>query len=449
MRVGSLGFWSLMVAFGVLGMASAGHARVQEPGVILPMRERAEVIDRLLGQRLDRLVPRLMREHSVDLWIVLGREYNEDPVLKTMLPATWLNARRRTILVFHDPGEGRDVERLAVARYRVGRQFESAWDPDTQPDQWARLAEIIAARAPERIAINVSETFAHADGLTHSEHEALMAALPEPTRDRLVSGERLAVGWLETRTPEELEVYASVCRIAHEIMAEALSERVIQPGVTTTDDVKWWCRERIRELGLTTWFHPLVSIQRGNTGTDLLEMVTGDEQVIHRGDLLHMDLGIRYLRLHTDTQQMAYVLRRGETEAPKGLRDAFKVGNEMQDILTERFAAGRTGNEVLRHALDEARARGIEAMVYTHPLGLHGHAAGPAIGMWDKQGGVPGTGDYPIRDRTCYAIELSVTVPIPEWGGQRVRVMQEEDAVFEDGVVRYLDGRQTELHLVR
>ena len=425
----------------------SGVAAAQGPGVILTMREQAETIDRLLGDRLETLVPPLMREHGIDMWIIIAREYNEDPVLETMLPATWLAARRRTILVFHDTGER--VDRLAVSRYGVGEHFESAWDPDTQPDQWARLAEIIAERDPRSIALNVSETFAHADGLSHAQHRAFMRALPEAMHDRVVSGERLAVNWLEVRTPDELEVYSSICRIAHAILAEALSERVIQPGVTTTDDVKWWARERINELGLETWFHPIVSIQRAGSGTDLLTMLSAGDEVIRRGDLLHMDLGIRYLRLHTDTQQMAYVLRAGETEAPAGLRRAFAVGNTMQDILTDRFAQGRTGNDILLDALAEARARGIDAMVYTHPLGLHGHAAGPAVGMWDKQGGVPGTGDYPVRDRTCYAIELSVTVPLPEWGDQPVRIMQEEDAVFEAGSVRYLNGRQTELHLVR
>ncbi|MEO1511572.1 MAG: M24 family metallopeptidase, partial [Planctomycetota bacterium] len=363
-------------------------AGARQPGVVLPMRERAEVVDAWLLQRLDRIVPELMRENGVDMWIVLGREYNEDPVLKTMLPATWLNARRRTVLVFHDAGPGTIVERLAVSRYDVGELFESAWDPDEQPDQWARLAEIIEQRDPERIGLNISPTFALADGLAHSQHEELLAALPTRLHERIVPAEPLAIGWLERRLPEEMEVYASVCRIAHEIMAEALSERVIQPGVTTTDDLKWWCRERIRELGLVTWFHPLVSVQRHEASAGFLEMISGGEQVIRRGDLIHLDLGITYLRLNTDTQQMAYVLRRGEYEPPAGLRRAFQRGNEMQDILTEAFAAVRTGNDVLLDALAEAEARGIDAMVYTHPIGFHGHGAGPAIGMWDKQGGV-------------------------------------------------------------
>ncbi|MEO1583142.1 MAG: M24 family metallopeptidase [Planctomycetota bacterium] len=434
-------------AIAAAALFTSGTAAAQQPGVILPMRDQAETIDRLLGHRLGTLAGPLMREHGIDMWVIIGREYNEDPVLKTMLPATWLNARRRTILVLHD--DGNDIETLAVARYKVGEHFQAAWDPAAEPDQWARLAQIIGERDPSRIGVNTSETFAHADGLSHTEHNAFLRSLPDKFRSRVVSAEPLAVSWLETRTDAELDVYASVCRIAHEIMAEALSERVIQPGVTTTDDVKWWTRERINELGLDTWFHPLVSIQRGGSGTDLLAMLSGSEQTIQRGDLIHMDMGIEYLGLHTDTQQMTYVLRAGETEPPAGLRRAFAVGNEMQDILTGAFAEGRTGNDVLKDALAEAERRGIDAMVYTHPLGLHGHAAGPAIGMWDKQGGVPGTGDYPIRDRTCYAIELSVTVPIGEWGGQEVRIMQEEDAVFVDGAVRYLDGRQTELHVVR
>ena len=339
----------VVVLLGCVSTASAG-----EPGVVLPMRDRAAVIDRLLRLRLDRLVPELMRANDIDMWIVIGREYDEDPVLRTMLPATWLGARRRTILVFHDAG---DVERLAVARYEVGELFEAAWDPDSQPDQWARLAEIIAERDPQRIGLNVSETFAHADGLAHSQHEALVAALPAEMRSRLVSAEAVAVGWLERRIPEELEVYASVCRIAHEIMAEALSEQVIQPGVTTSDDVKWWCRERIRDLGLVAWFHPLVSVQRPGGTEDLLDMVSGTGDVIQRGDLIHLDLGITYLRLNTDTQQMAYVLRRGETEPPAGLVRAWERGLELQDILIGAFAEGRTGNEVLRAALDEARSR--------------------------------------------------------------------------------------------
>jgi hypothetical protein len=417
---------------------------------ILSMRERAEVRDAWLAKRLDTVVPMVMLRAGIDFWVISAREYNEDPVTKTMLPATWLNARRRTILVFHDRGPERGVERLAIARYAVGDAFPAAWDVEAQPDQWARLAEIIAERDPRRIAVNRSATFALADGMTDSEFDGMMAALPGRFHDRIVSGEPLAIGWLETRIPEEMQVYPHVVKLAQQIIREGFSEAVITPGVTTTEDVEWWYRDRVRALGLDTWFHPSVSVQRAETGprsADFSDPSTGDA-TIRPGDLLHVDFGIAYLGLHTNTQEHAYVLRPGESDAPAGLKAALATGNRLQDLLTDQFTAGRTGNEILAQSLAAARADGIDATIYTHPIGFHGHAAGPAIGMWDKQGGVPGTGDYPLYPNTAHSIELNAAVPVPEWNGQRVRIMLEQDAYFDGDHVWYLDGRQTDLHLI-
>ena len=417
---------------------------------ILSMRERAEVRDAWLERRLDTVVPMLMQRTGVDMWVLVAREYNEDPVVRTMLPATWLNARRRTILVFHDRGGEQGVERLAVARYPIGEAFPSAWDPDEEPDQWARLAAIVAERDPTRIAVNRSSTFALADGMTDTEFDGLLAALPAAYHDRIVSGENLAVGWLETRISEEMEVYPTIVKIAQAIIAEGFSEQVITPGVTTIEDVEWWYRDRVRALGLVTWFHPSVSVQRAESGPrsdDFSDWGSGNA-VIRPGDLLHVDFGITYLGLNTDTQEHAYVLRPGEDAAPAGLLAALATGNRLQDILTDAFAAGRTGNEILAAALDRAAREDINAMIYTHPIGFHGHAAGPAIGMWDKQGGVPGTGDYPLHPNTAFSIELNAAVPVPEWDGQDVRIMLEQDAFFDGDHVWYIDGRQTALHLI-
>lgn len=366
-----------------------------------------------------------------------------------MAPATWLNARRRTILVFFDRGEKEGVERLAVARYDIGTFFKAAWEKEKQPDQWKRLVQIIQERNPRNIALNMSPTFALADGLTHSEYESLLAALPESYRQRIVSGERLAIGWLETRIPEEMEVYPTICRIAHRIIAEGLSDRVIQPGFTTTDDVQWWYRERIRELRLTTWFHPSVSVQRAGEpeATDSFASRPGPK-TIQRGDLIHVDFGISYLGLNTDTQQHAYVLRHGESDAPQGLKKALALGNRLQDILTSNFVAGRSGNEILRRSLEQARQEGIQGSIYTHPIGFHGHAAGPTIGLWDQQEGVPGKGDYPLYPNTAHSIELNVRARIPEWDNKEIRIMLEEDAFFDGSKVWYIDGRQTELILI-
>jgi len=415
---------------------------------VLPMDERAAVINDWLDARLDTVVAQAMRAEDVDLWIISGREYNEDPVLETMLPATWQSARRRTMLVFHDQGPKDGIERLAIARYDVGDLFETAWDKEKQPDQWARLAEVVRERDPDRIAVNRSETFALADGMTDTEFARLRAALPEPYRDRLVSGEGLAVRWLETRIEEERVAYPQVVRLARSIIATGLSEQVIQPGVTTTADVAWWYRKRIRELNLTTWFHPSVSLQRPNTTQEGDFSSEQEARVIQPGDLLHVDLGIEYLRLHTDTQQHAYVLRPGESEAPDGLQRGLRVTNRLQDLLTREFAAGRTGNEVLSSTLAAADSADIDATIYSHPLGLHGHGAGPLIGLWDQQGGVPGKGEVPLRPHTAYSIELNAAVDVPEWGGQEVLFRLEEDAVFTGDTVRYLDGRQTNFYLI-
>ncbi len=414
---------------------------------ILPLAERARIRDDWLAERLETVVPEIMRRVGVDLWLVIGREYNEDPVLETMLPATWLSARRRTILAFHDPGPGRgEVQRFAVARYDIGRFFEGIWDPDEEPDQWRRLARLIEETSARTVAINVSPDFALADGLSSSEHQALLASLPPGVELRATH--ELALGWLEARTASEMQRYPEVMSVAHAILAKGLSRRAITPGETTTEELAWWFREEVSGLGLDTWFHPSVSIQRAGQGKQGSFAARDADQTIRPGDLVHVDFGIRYLGLHTDTQQHAYVLREGEVEAPEELRGALAVGNRLQDILTGEFRSGRTGNEILSAALAQARTEAIDATIYTHPLGFHGHGAGPTIGLWDRQEGVPGAGDYPLYPRTCYSIELNAAVDVPSWGTE-VRIQLEEDAFFDGREVRYLDGRQTELLLVR
>jgi len=431
----------------LLALAALPHfAQEIEPAAVLPLRRRAEIIDDWLRVRLDTLIPALMRREGVDMWILIGREYDEDPVLESMLPATWLRARRRTILVFHDAGE-RAFERFAIARYDVGNLFPGAWNPEEEPDQLARLAKLVAERDPDRIAVDRSRDFALADGLSSTEYERLVAALPERLRGRLVSAEKLALGWLEERTPQEMEHFPAICALAHQLLAEGFE--AVNPGSTTTSDLEWWYRERILDLRLTTWFHPTVSLQRSQDAEEAVSFARRHgAQTIQPGDLVHVDFGITYLRLNTDTQQMAYVLGPEETDAPAGLKDALGVANRLQDILTAAFQAGRSGNEVLAAALERARDEGIQATIYSHPLGLHGHGAGPTIGLWDHQEGVPGTGDYPLRANTAYAIELGAEVAVSEWGGKRVKIQLEEDAFFDGERVRYLDGRQTAFHLI-
>ncbi len=411
---------------------------------VFSLRQESDLRDEWLAERLATVVPLVMERAGIDAWVLVAREYNEDPVVKTMLPATWITARRRTILVFSAFGR----ERIAIARYGVGAAFPSGWSPADEPDQWARLASYLDEANPQRIATNLSGTFALADGMSVSEHASFMEALPEHLRERTMSSDALAIGWLEARSPAEADVYPDVCQRAHGILRRALSSEVINPDTTTTADVEWWLRQEVILSGYRTWFQPTVSVQRQSH--DVREGFSDhpSDDVIRHGDLIHIDFGIEYLGLHTDQQQHAYVLKPGEDAAPEGLMQGLAAANRLQDIVLSHFGTGTTGNDILASSLTDAEAEGLAPTIYSHPIGLHGHGAGPTIGLWDQQQGVPGTGDYPVWPNTAYSIELSNMASVPEWGDQQVRFMLEEDAYFDGEEISFLDGRQTSIWLI-
>ncbi len=417
---------------------------------VLSPREQAVVIDEILAERIETLLPDLMVKAGIDMWVIISREYNEDPIIRTFLPATWLSARRRTMIVFyHDPAK-KQYDKLAIARYDVGATIKSAWDQQKFPDQWDALIDIINARNPKKIAVNTSTDFGHADGINYTEYQEFVKRLGPTNQKKLVSAEKLAVSWLETRTAREMAIYPELVQITHDLISEAFSEKVISPGITTTDDVVWWFRKKYEELGLSTWFHPSIDVQRNDPQNfEHLRSFSNrpKDQVIMPGDLLHCDVGISYLRLNTDIQQHAYVRLPGETDLPMSLKKAFQNGNRLQDILTAQFKDGTTGNKILAAALAQAKSEGIVPSIYTHPLGTHGHAAGPTIGMWDMQGGVPGSGDYPLYPNTAYSIELNASTNIPEWK-KDVRIMLEEDGFWDGKKFRYINGRQKEVYLI-
>ena len=414
---------------------------------ILPEKERAVVIDEILADRFNNLLPKLMDRTDIDMWILISREYNEDPVLKTMLPATWLNARRRTIILFYRNKEKNTIDKLAVARYNFGDNISSAWDKAKEPNQWKRLMQLIEERNPKNIGLNFSTHFNISDGLDKTDYDAFMQYLPKKFKSKVVSAEKLATAWIETRTPREMAIYSQLVDITHSIIAEAFSEKVITAGITTTTDVEWWLRQKVTDLGLNTWFHPSVDVQRSNEvlGSHIYSFDDRpDKMIILSGDLLHCDFGITYLRLNTDCQELAYVLKPNETEPPLFLQNAFADGNKVQDIFTSNFEIGKTGNQILLKSLAEAKAQGLQPAIYTHPLGSYGHSSGPTIGMWDAQEGVQGAGDYPLYPNTVYAIELNTTVNIPQWK-RDIRIMFEEAGFYGENGFRYVNGRQTKL----
>jgi Xaa-Pro aminopeptidase len=445
---------------------SDGRAAARPFGTL---REQAVTQQRWLQQRMVRVLPDVMVKHGVDMWVIPMREYVEDPVFTSIVSPTTFAARRRTIYVFYDPckdipralcdapwgrvalggsSQGGVYRAMRSARQAAGpaggraeRQAELLGD-----EQWQVLKQLVEERDPRVIAINTSRDWAFADGLTAAESEGMRQALGEKWTSRMRPAEQLAVELIATRLPEEEPFFERMNALAWAIIDTAFSSAVITPGRTSTEDVVWWMRQKLNDLGLDTWFQPSVSVQRRGATAEQL----GDNPIIQRGDVLHCDFGVTAMRLNTDTQHMGYVLRDGETGAPAGLRRALASSNRLQDIVVAELRPGRTGNEILRSSLERMRREGIDGTVYSHPVGMHGHGAGPLIGLWDRQEGVPDRGDSKVIPSMWYSIELQATTPVAEWGGQPVRSAQEEDVIIDAaGRVRWAHRRQTEFHLVR
>ena len=408
---------------------------------VLTHREQNELVTPWIRKRFDTILPGLMAREGIDMWIIPTREYNEDPVFASMSPLTYFASRRRTILVFHNPGGGRPVERYSIGRFDYDRIYTSI--PTSNDGQHEGLRKLVEEKQPKVIGINESDAWNHADGITANEKRRLLEALGPTYAARVKSAEMLAVGWLEAKLPEELEAYRHAMKVAHMVIREAFSNKVISPGTTTSQDVVWWMRQRVAELGLGSWFQPSINIaRRGEKGT-----IQG---VIQPGDMLHTDFGIVYMGLSTDTQHNAYVLRPGETDVPRGLKDGLKAANRLQDLTMQYARLERTGNQALADALAHARKEGLVPSIYCHAIGYHGHGAGPPIGMTDYQEGVPVRGDYVFRPNTWHSIELNATHPVPEWDNQPVRFALEEDAaLMPGGRWDWIDGRQTEFYVIK
>jgi hypothetical protein len=457
---------ALLLLFGVLSAAppAAGQAAGRPFGTL---REQAAMQQTWLQKRLDTFLPALMRAHGIDMWVVPMREYAEDPVFKALTAPETFAARRRTIYVFFDKCAGTGaatssacIERIALGGTSQGGVFEARRSTQQAAgdvgrgrqaelwgdEQWQALKAVIEERSPRVIGINRSTVFAFSDGLSSGELQGMSAALGDSWTSKFKNAEGLPLELIASRLPEEEAFFERMNALVWSLTQEMFSSKTITPGTTRTSDLVWWWRQHVNELGLDTWFQPSVSVQRqGKTAAEI-----GNDPVIERGDVLHCDVGITVARLNTDTQHNAYVLREGETGAPEGLTRALANSNALQDIVVGELRPGRTGNEILAASLARMKAQKINGTVYSHPIGLHGHGAGPLIGLWDYQDGVPGRGDARVIPSMWYSIELQSTTPVPEWGGQAVRMAQEEDVIIDAaGKVRWAKGRQDQLFLVR
>ena len=431
------------------------------------LREQAAMQQDWLRKRLDTFLPAIMRKHGIDMWVVPMREYNEDPVFTAVTSPETFAARRRTIYVFFDTCAAAGtapsascVQRIALGGTSQGGVFEARRSVQQAAgnigrgrqaelwgdEQWQALKTVIDERNPSVIGINRSTVFAFSDGLSSGELQGMSAALGEKWTSRFKNAEGLPLELIASRLPDEEAFFVRLQELVWSMTPEMFSSKVITPGTTKTSDLVWWWRQRVNDLGLGTWFQPSVDVQRKGASDEQV----GDDPVIQPGDVLHCDVGLTVARLNTDTQHLAYVLRPGETDAPAGLRQALAHANALQDIVMSELRPGRSGNEILAVSLARMRAQKIDGTLYSHPIGLHGHGAGPLIGLWDYQDGVPGRGDAKVIPSMWWSIELQATTPVPEWGGQPVRMAQEEDAIIAaDGKVRWALRRQDKLFLVR
>ena len=407
---------------------------------ILSLQVRDQIHDQWLQIRLATILPAIMVKHQMDMWVIIGREYQEDPIMETLFPAAIDSSRRLTIIVFA-LNEDQTVDRLVI---HTNPDFEPFYRPVWEPakeDQWECLARIVSEKKPKHIGVNVSDHYSFCDGLTHSYFTKLLEVLEANQASAVMSAERVALDWLQLRTDEELIAYPAIAEITRNLAQEALSNQVIHPGITRTTDVVRWIRQRVNDLGIRTSFYPTVDVIRKGCGK--LEDV-----VIVPGDVIHLDFGIHYLGLATDTQQLAYVLKMNEHDAPIGLQNAMQTANRLEEIMCENFQVGQTGNEIFTVCIKQAEAEGIKAMIYSHPIGTHCHAAGPLIGLYDKQEAIPVKGELTIQNNTCYAMEFNIRQYIPEWN-EEIPIYLEESIAFVDGKVHFLAKRQTDFYLIR
>jgi len=421
---------------------------------ILPLKKRVEVQNKWLRNRLFVLLPELMRESGIDMWLIMTDEQNEDPITKTLLPASMINARSKMMLLFTLDDAGNVMAETISKPCGIEDLYQNRWygisDTDWKgkkmiPPQNTAL-EYFAARVkevkPNKIGIQMDASFPYCDGLSASNYRALCDALGEDAK-RLTSATDLSIRWMETRTEEELQAYDGIVQLAHSIIDEVFSPAYVTPGVTTVDELAAVFSQKIIDLGIKESFESSCAVfRKGDPG------MHNEGYTILPGDILHCDIGIDYLGLCTDTQQLAYILKPGETEAPEGLKHALRVGNRLQDIVISKFERDKTGNQILAEAREEAIKQGLEPCIYSHPLGVFAHAPGPSIGSFGNQG--PSEhGMLKVHTNTAYSLELNVTVPVPEWHNQPLMTCIETDIFFDGSKVFYFAERQTELILMR
>jgi len=414
---------------------------------LLSQREQMDVRETWLKKRLDTLLLPMMQRNGIDIWIVVNEEFHSDPVTEHIVPPIPI-VGRRDYFIFID--RGGKLERYAIVRYleeRLKNHYTVLNPP--RAEMAATLKKLVDERAPKTVALNYGGTRGQQNGLTHDGYLNLVETLGAENQKKFVPAAKLLTEFFDTRLPEELEHYRQAVLATDVITRRAFSNEVIKPGKTTVGDVRWWMMQQINNLGLTTWFQADLRVQRQSkeTGTTQQFLSVADESVVlERGDLIHVDFGLIYMGLSTDWQKHGYILKSGEKDAPAGLKAALKNTNRLQDIMFGFARAGMTGTEVYDATIAECKKQGIDAMIYSHPIGAHGHGLGAAIDF--RRGGVGGDVER-LRLGSYTSIELNTSTNVAEWNNQRVTVMGEDDAVMTESGFQFIRPRQTEFYLIK
>ncbi|MCI0572621.1 MAG: M24 family metallopeptidase [Myxococcaceae bacterium] len=425
--------------------AACATVRPAEPG-LLPWSEQLAVREAWLLKRHAQLLP-MMRRHGVGMWVVVNEEFHDDPLTEFVAPPRPY-AGGRDIFVFLDAGEEglKKVALVGYAEEQLARFFESPAEPRPQKEG---LAELYARYQPRTIALSIRGTRGVTRSLTHDTYAFLVDALGNEAESRFIPAAPLIEEYLDTRLPDEAAHYTTLVRLTDSVVREAFSPAVVKPGVTRVGDVRRWLFDRLWSLGVRTWFQPDLRVQRkgmGNGASRGFLAVAREDVVIQRGDLLHVDFGITYMGLNSDWQKMAYVLREGETDAPAGLKRALANTHALQDALMLRASRpGRPSSEVYEATMAEMKQQGIEAQVYSHPLGNQGHALGAHI---DFRAAARKDAPRTLREGSYLAVELNTATAVPEWDGQKVYVMQEDPAHLTAEGWRFFVPRQEAYYLI-
>ncbi|KAF8974174.1 hypothetical protein BDZ97DRAFT_1899933 [Flammula alnicola] len=439
----SLTFYSLVSV--ACGFAVA-QLHPRSPALYQPLpllRERALIQDQWTAERIAK-IPSLLKKYNAQAWLLCQREHAEDTIWWSIKNATDFDAHRRTVLLFHA-----DQPSLS------GAPNPLKW-VDNTGQVWPELLATLEKVDPDRIVVNTDEDIAFAGGLHVGEHAVLQRELGDHWMKKTVNEPMLSIEFVATKVPGQIEYYRKMQETVWAMLEEGFSHKVVQPGVTTTEDLSWWFREKMQVLNVTTWNQPRISV----VDEGFFPGWQGTENVIQEGDILHIDFGITAMRLNTDTQHLAYVLKtsgeEAETDAPDGLKEGLKKSNRMQEIVLDNMRPGLTGNTVLRRSLARMELEGIDGQIYCHPIGDWGHDAGSVMGLKLNPTGflnlpqyVPVLGELPILPKTYYSVELYAYHFVLE-RNVTMRFAQEENVAWSEKSQswEFVHGRQEKFHLI-